>query len=219
MQVRRLKFARMRPKFFPDAAAFRRWLGTHHARAAELVVGFYKKDSGRASLSWPESVEEALCFGWIDGVRRRLDALSYQVRFTPRRAGSIWSAVNIRKVAALRAAGRMQPAGLEAFRARRARRSGRYSYEQRPTRLPAPHARLLKADAAALRFFMAQIPSYRRAATWWVISAQRPQTRARRAARLVGLSAAGQLIPQFVRATPPKPLKGREAVHAPEVSR
>ena len=124
MQVRRLKFARMRPKFFPDAAAFRRWLGTHHARAAELVVGFYKKDSGRASLSWPESVEEALCFGWIDGVRRRLDALSYQVRFTPRRAGSIWSAVNIRKVAALRAAGRMQPAGLEAFRARRARRSG-----------------------------------------------------------------------------------------------
>jgi uncharacterized protein YdeI (YjbR/CyaY-like superfamily) len=208
MQVRRLKFARMTPKFFPNAAAFRRWLGTHHARAAQLVVGFYKRDSGRASLSWPESVEEALCFGWIDGVRRRLDALSYQVRFTPRRAGSIWSAVNIRKVAALRAAGRMQPAGLEAFRARRARRSGRYSYEQRPTRLPEPHARLLRADAAALRFFTAQIPSYRRAAIWWVISAQRPQTRARRAALLVELSAAGQLIPQFVRGTRPKPLRG-----------
>jgi uncharacterized protein YdeI (YjbR/CyaY-like superfamily) len=193
----------MRPKFFPNATAFGRWLGTHHARAAEVVVGFYKKDSGRASLSWPESVQEALCFGWIDGGRRRLDALSYQVRFTPRRAGSIWSAVNIRKVAALRAAGRMQPAGLKAFRTRRARRSGRYSYEQRPTRLPEPHARLLKADAAALRFFMAQIPSYRRAATWWVISAQRPQTRARRAALLVELSAAAQLIPQFLRGTCP----------------
>jgi uncharacterized protein YdeI (YjbR/CyaY-like superfamily) len=193
----------MRPKFFRDAAAFRRWLGTHHARAAELMVGFYKKDSGRASLRWPESVEEALCFGWIDGVRRRLDALSYQVRFTPRRADSIWSAVNIRKVAALRAAGRMQPPGLKAPGARRAHRSGRCSYEQRPTRLPEPHARLLRRDAAALRFFMRQIPSYRRAAIWWVISAQRPETRARRAAVLVELSAAGKLIPQFLRGTRP----------------
>jgi uncharacterized protein YdeI (YjbR/CyaY-like superfamily) len=136
-------------------------------------------------------------------VRRRLDALSYQVRFTPRRAGSTWSAVNIRKVAVLRAAGRMQPAGLRALRARRARRSGRYSYEQRPTRLPEPHARQLRGDAAAFGYFMAQIPSYRRAATWWVISAQRPQTRARRAALLVELSAAGRLIPQFLRGTRP----------------
>jgi uncharacterized protein YdeI (YjbR/CyaY-like superfamily) len=148
----------MRPKFFRTAAAFRRWLGTHHARAAELVVGFYKKDSGHASLSWPESVEEALCFGWIDGVRRRLDVLSYTVRFTPRRAGSIWSAVNLRKVAALKAAGRMQPAGLKAWRARRARRTGRYSYEQRPARLPEPHARRLKQHAAAFRFFVMQTP-------------------------------------------------------------
>ena len=194
----------MTPKFFRNAAAFRRWLGLHHARAAELVVGFYKKDSGRARLSWPASVEEALCFGWIDGVRRRLDAVSYAVRFTPRRAGSIWSAVNIRKVAALRAAGRMQPAGLKAFRARRAQRSGRYSYEQRPAQLPEPHARLLKRDAAAFRFFMSQIPSYRRAAVWWVISAQRPETRARRAALLVELSAAGKLIPEFLPRTRPR---------------
>ncbi len=203
MQVRRLKFWGMRPIFFPDALAFRLWLGAHHARAAELVVGFYKRHSGRASLSWPESVDEALCFGWIDGVRRRLDASSYTVRFTPRRAGSIWSAVNLRKVSALKAAGRMHPAGLRAWRARRARRSGRYSYEQRPVRLPAPHARLLKQDVAAFRFFMSQSPSYRRAATWWVISAQRPETRARRAAALVECSAAGKLIPQFLRTPRP----------------
>jgi uncharacterized protein YdeI (YjbR/CyaY-like superfamily) len=193
----------MRPKFFRDAVAFRRWLGAHHAHAAELLVGFYKKDCGRASLSWPESVEEALCFGWIDGVRRRLDALRYRVRFTPRRAGSIWSAVNLRKVAALRAAGRMQPAGLKVFRARRANRSGRYSYEQRPAQLPVPYARLLKRNAAAARFFMSQTPSYRRAATWGVISAQRPETRARRAALLVELSASGQLIRQFLRGPRP----------------
>jgi uncharacterized protein YdeI (YjbR/CyaY-like superfamily) len=131
-------------------------------------------------------------------VRRRLDEVSYSSRFTPRRRGSTWSAVNIRTVRALRAAGRMQAAGLAAFAARRVDRSGQYSYEQRPAQLPEPYARRLKRNAAAYRFFMAQAPSYRRAATWWVISAKQEATRARRAATLVALSARGEFIPQFL---------------------
>jgi uncharacterized protein YdeI (YjbR/CyaY-like superfamily) len=187
----------MTPRFFRTPAEFRRWLRRRHAASDALLVGFYKQGSGKPSLSWPESVEEALCFGWIDGVRRRLDATRYTVRFTPRRAGSIWSAVNIRKVEALRAARRMRPAGLAAFARRRANASGRYSYEQRPARLPEPYARMLRRAPAAARFFSSQLPSYRRAAIWWVISAKRPQTREHRAARLVELCAGGRLIPQF----------------------
>jgi uncharacterized protein YdeI (YjbR/CyaY-like superfamily) len=179
----------MTPRFFPTPAAFRRWLRRHHAESDALLVGFYKRGSGKPSLSWPQSVEEALCFGWIDGVRRRLDATRYTVRFTPRRAGSIWSAVNIRKVEALGAARRMRPSGLAAFASRRANASGRYSYEQRPARLPEPYAGRLRRAPAAGRFFSAPIPSYRRAAIWWVISAKRQETRARRAAVLVELCA------------------------------
>jgi uncharacterized protein YdeI (YjbR/CyaY-like superfamily) len=130
----------MRPKYFRSPAEFGRWLEENHARASALVVGFHKQRSGRPSLTWPESVEEALCFGWIDGVRRRLDAARYCVRFTPRRAGSTWSAVNIRKVAELTRTRRMRPAGLAAFAARRPETTGRYSYEQRPRELPEPYA-------------------------------------------------------------------------------
>ena len=189
----------MRPKFFATPAAFRAWLARHHRSAAELLVGFHKRASGTASLTWPESVDEALCFGWIDGVRRRLDADRYTIRFTPRRPGSIWSAVNCRKVLSLEAAGRLRPAGRAAYAARRANRSGRYSYEQRPRRLPAPYARLLAASPAAHRFFLGQAPWYRRAAIWWVVSARGAATRLRRAGRLIELSAAGRLIPQFTR--------------------
>jgi uncharacterized protein YdeI (YjbR/CyaY-like superfamily) len=188
----------MKPRFFRTPAQFRAWLQQHHGSAGELLVGFYKSSCGRPSISWPQSVAEALCFGWIDGVRRRLDEVSYSIRFTPRRPGSTWSAVNIRKVKALSGAGRMQAAGLQAFAARRAARSGQYSYEQRPAQLLEPYAGRLRRNAAAQRFFMAQAPSYRRAATWWVISARQEATRARRAATLIALSARGEFIPQFL---------------------
>jgi uncharacterized protein YdeI (YjbR/CyaY-like superfamily) len=163
------------------------------------LVGFFKTDSGKPSMTWPESVDEALCFGWIDGVRRRLDETRYTIRFSSRKPGSVWSAVNIRKVEALTAQGRMRPAGRAAFEQRRENRSGVYSYEQRPEGLTAPYAAMLAKNAVARRFFEKQAPSYRRAATWWVISAKREETRAKRARTLIDLSAKGQLIPQFLR--------------------
>lgn len=189
----------MRPRFFRTPVELRRWLQRHHASAGALQVGFYKTTSGRPSLTWPESVDEALCFGWIDGLRRRLDEHSYTIRFTPRRPGSIWSAINVRRARALIEAKRMAPVGLRAFQARRPNRSGRYSYEQRPAALVAPYSRMLERNAAARRFFAGQIASYRRAATWWVLSARLEATRLRRAATLVELSARGELIPQFTR--------------------
>jgi len=190
----------MPARFFRTAGEFRRWLERHHRAAAELLVGFHKVGCGTPSISWPEAVDEALCFGWIDGIRRRVDDTRYTIRFTPRRPGSIWSAVNVRRAAALTVAGRMAPAGSEAFAARRAHRCGRYSYERRPASLLAPYARLLARNRAAARFFAAQIPSYRRAATWWVLSAKREATRLKRAQTLIELSAQGRLIPQFSRA-------------------
>src|SRR6266480_5315251 len=189
----------MEPKFFRTPAAFRAWLQRHHGTAAELLVGFCKRGAGTPSITWPEAVDEALCFGWIDGIRRRVDEASYTIRFTPRRAGSIWSEVNTRRAQALLAEGRMSPAGLKAFEARRANRAGRYSYEQRPRRLVAPYAGMLARNAAARKFFLAQIPSYRRAATWWVLSAKKEETRLKRARTLIELSARDKQIPQFLR--------------------
>jgi uncharacterized protein YdeI (YjbR/CyaY-like superfamily) len=191
--------APMKPKFFRTAAEFRAWLRRHHATAGELVVGFYKRAAGKPSITWPESVDEALCYGWIDGVRKRVDEERYTIRFTPRRSGSIWSAVNTRRARALTVQRRMAPAGLEAFAARRPNSSGRYSYEQRPSGLTAPYAGILARNAVARKFFLAQVPSYRRAATWWVLSARLEATRRKRAQKLVELSAQLQLIPQFMR--------------------
>jgi uncharacterized protein YdeI (YjbR/CyaY-like superfamily) len=204
----------VQPKYFRNPGELRRWLQRHHASERELVVGFHKVRSGRASITWAESVDEALCFGWIDGVRRRLDESSYCIRFTPRRAGSVWSTVNTRRARQLERAGRMAAAGLQALEARRENRSGRYSYEQRPAELVPPYSAMLKANPAARRFFAAQIPSYRRAATWWVLSARKEATRTRRAATLVELSAAGRLIPQFLRpqrSAAPAPAARRKA--------
>ena len=145
----------MRPAlFFAGPAKFRDWLAAHHAEATELLVGFHKLDSGQPSLTWPESVDEALCFGWIDGVRRRIDETSYSIRFTPRKAASVWSAVNIAKVAKLEAEGRMTEAGRTAFARRRENRSGIYAYEQRPQELPPEYrarARPEPAGGARLR--------------------------------------------------------------------
>lgn len=184
-----------RPTFFPTPAAFRRWLQRHHRSATELLVGFYRKDSGRASITWPESVDEALCFGWIDGIRRRVDAESYSIRFTPRRPQSTWSTINIGRVAVLTAEGRMRPAGLAAFGRRQERKSGTYAYEQRQhATLGAGHRRRLRANRKAWTFFQAQPPSYRRIMTYWVMSARREDTRLRRLDRLIAASAAGRRL-------------------------
>jgi uncharacterized protein YdeI (YjbR/CyaY-like superfamily) len=189
--------------FFKRPADLRRWFKANHASAAELWVGFYKQDSGKASITWPESVDEALCVGWIDGIRKRVDEDCYTIRFTPRKARSIWSVVNIRRVQALIDEGRMRPAGRKAFEARRENRSGIYSYEQRPADLPEPYAGMLRKNGAALKFFSAQPAWYRRAATWWVISAKKEETRLKRLARLIADSADARTIEPLTR-RPPK---------------
>lgn len=180
-----------RPLFFASPARFRQWLAKSHARAAELWVGFYRKDSGRPSITWPESVDEALCFGWIDGIRKKVDDESYKIRFTPRRPKSIWSAVNIGRVAVLTHEGRMQPAGIAAFARREEATSAIYSFENRESaRLPAADEREFRRDPAAWEFFQRQPPGYRRLAAWFVISAKRPETRRKRLDRLITTSRA-----------------------------
>src|SRR5437763_17168327 len=148
----------MEPKFFRTPAAFRAWLQRHHGTAAELLVGCYKRGAGTPSITWPEAVDEALCYGWIDGIPKRLDERRYTIRFTPRRPGRIWPPANIRRARALATEGRMAAAGHKAFEARRPNRSGRYSYEQRPQELTAPYARMLSRNAPARKFFLAQTP-------------------------------------------------------------
>jgi uncharacterized protein YdeI (YjbR/CyaY-like superfamily) len=183
------------PTFFPTPADFRAWLAEHHTTETMLWVGFHKKGSGRPSITWPEAVDEALCFGWIDGVRLSVDAESYKMRFTPRKATSTWSAVNIRRATDLIALGRMQPAGLRAFEARRDDRSGIYAYEQPPDAAltPAQEAHF-RVNQAAWGFFQSQAAWYRRTATWWVISAKQEATRDKRLATLIADSAAGRVL-------------------------
>jgi uncharacterized protein YdeI (YjbR/CyaY-like superfamily) len=190
----------LHPRFFADASELRTWLERHHADAPELLVGFHKKRSGRTSITWSEAVDEALCFGWIDGVRRRIDDDSYTIRFTPRRPQSTWSAVNIRRAQELRRTGRMRPAGLRAFEARADERSAIYSYEQRrDATLQPDQQRRFRANRRAWEFFNAQPPSYRRTASWWVVSAKRDETRARRLDTLIRDSAEGRRIPPLDR--------------------
>lgn len=187
------------PHYFASAADFRRWLETHHDSHRELVVGFHKVGTGMPSMTWTESVREALCFGWIDGVRRRVDATRYSIRFTPRKAGSIWSAVNLRHVESLIAEGRMQAAGLTAYHARTDAKSKVYAFEQSEVAFSAEDLATFNATPHALTFFEQQPPSYRRTATWWVISAKQPATRARRLAQLIACSAGGERLPQYTR--------------------
>lgn len=184
------------PRFFVTAGAFREWLKANAATAPELLVGFYKVDSGRPSLSWSESVDEALCFGWIDGVRRRVDGASYSIRFTPRKPTSIWSAVNIAKVAQLQARGRMTAAGVAAFSRRQEHRSAVYAYEQESVpELSAPEVQeFQRAAAAGWEFFQTCPPGYRKVVVHWVTSAKRVETRASRLATLVRACAAGQRL-------------------------
>jgi uncharacterized protein YdeI (YjbR/CyaY-like superfamily) len=184
----------MRPRFFASPEAWRAWLEEHHATDMEVVVGFRRKVTRRPSMTWPEAVDQALCFGWIDGIRRRIDDESYSNRFTPRRRGSSWSAINVMRVGELRRLGLMRAAGLAAFEARQDARTGQYSYERASRDLDAPFEARLRGDPAAWRYWQAQAPSYRRVASHWVMSAKQAATRERRLAGLIEDSAAGRPI-------------------------
>ncbi|AEI46297.1 YdeI/OmpD-associated family protein [Paenibacillus mucilaginosus] len=188
----------MNPVFFASPAELRAWLESHHADASELWVGYYKKGTGRPSLTWPESVDEALCFGWIDGVRKRIDDQSYTIRFTPRRPGSIWSSVNIARVEELTGQGRMRPAGLKAFDGRSEEKSSVYAYEQKESAvLTAEYEAMFRARPGAWAYFQAQPPGYRKTAVWWVLSAKKEETRLRRLMQLIEDSAACCRMPQL----------------------
>jgi uncharacterized protein YdeI (YjbR/CyaY-like superfamily) len=182
--------------FFETPAELRAWLEKHHDTASELWVGFYKKASGRRTLTWSDVVDEALCFGWIDGKVQRIDDHRYRQRLTPRRPKSNWSAVNIAKVAELRKAGRMTPAGEAAFAARREDSPAAYSYERRhEAAFDAEQEAAFRANTSAWEWFNAQSASYRTMATFWVVSAKRPETRTRRLASLIECSAEGRRVP------------------------
>ncbi|HUG15857.1 MAG TPA: YdeI/OmpD-associated family protein [Thermomicrobiales bacterium] len=182
-------------RFFDSAAEFRLWLEEHHASESELWVGYYKKGSGRTGLTYSDAVEQALCFGWIDGLTQRIDDASYRQRFTPRRPRSKWSAVNINKVEQLGAAGMMRPAGFAAFDARTPERSGVYAYEQRNTAVLSPEfEERFRANGAAWSWFQSQPPWYQRTATWIVTSAKRESTRERRLEALILASEKGERL-------------------------
>jgi uncharacterized protein YdeI (YjbR/CyaY-like superfamily) len=190
---------------FATPGEFRAWLEKHHADAEELVVGFHKVGSGTPSITWPEAVDQALCFGWIDGIRRGLDETTYSIRFTPRKKRSIWSARNIGRVEELTRLGLMTPAGVAAFEARSPERSGVYSFEQgRAAKLDPAYERELKSDREAWGFFNSQPPWYRRAVAHWVMSAKREDTRRRRMTSLIQHSANGEPVPPLVRRPAPK---------------
>jgi uncharacterized protein YdeI (YjbR/CyaY-like superfamily) len=190
----------MQPRFFATPSEFRAWLEQHHDTERELLVGFYKKSSGRPSITWPEAVDEALCFGWIDGLRKSIDDVSYMNRFTPRTAKSTWSAVNIKRAKELKRLGRMHPAGVKAFEARSDEKSAIYAYEQRHgAKLDADQERLFRANKKAWDFFQAQPPSYRKAAFWWVVSAEREETKEKRLSQLIDDSASGRTVPPLTR--------------------
>jgi len=192
----------MKPLFFASPSAFRTWLEEHHGQAQELWVGFHKKSSGKPSLTWPESVDAALCFGWIDGVRKSVSAESYVIRFTPRKSVSTWSAINIKRAGELTKMGLMQPAGLKAFEKRSDEKSVIYSYEQRKTaKLGGVYEKQFRARKKAWNFFQAQAPWYRRTASWWVISAKKEETRLKRLGMLIEASEHEQSVAPLKRPT------------------
>lgn len=172
--------------FFATPAEFRAWLKKHHSSTSELWVGFYKKGSGRPSITWPEAVDEALCVGWIDGIRKSIDEESYRIRFTPRKPRSTWSAVNLARVEALTREGRMRPAGLEAFAKRKEAKTGIYAYEQRKAaELDEVSEQRFRSDPEAWEYFQSRPPGYRKTAIWWVVSAKREETRRKRLEQLI----------------------------------
>ena len=194
-----------KPKFFKTANDWRAWLADNHTAATELWVGYFKKNSGKPSITYPESVDQAICFGWIDGVRRNLDEVSYAIRFTPRKARSIWSAVNIRKANAMTEAGLMHESGAKVFAARSEDRSEIYSFERkRKGELDPAYAKKLAANKKAKTFFDAQRPSYQRTIIHWVMSAKQEETRLRRLDLLIKSSEEGKWAPPYLSAQPPR---------------
>jgi uncharacterized protein YdeI (YjbR/CyaY-like superfamily) len=182
-------------QFFPTAAPFHDWLNAHHSDTPELWLGYFKKESGKPSITYPESVDAALCFGWIDGIRQKIDDESYRVRFTPRRPGSLWSPFNIKRVEELTALGRMQPAGEAAFASRKEKIFGEFTYANRSPDLAEPYAGILKQNEAAWTYYQAQPPSYRKVVNWWVVCAKKEETRLKRLAELADCCSANRMIP------------------------
>ena len=180
--------------YFKTPADFRKWFKANHTKAGELWVGFFKKGSGHASITWPESVDEALCAGWIDGIRKGIDADRYTIRFTPRRATSIWSAVNIARMKVLTAEKRILPAGEKAYAARKDNKSGIYAYEQRRAELEEPYAGMLRKHKAAAAFFDAQPPGYRKQMGWYIVSAKQEETRLKRLKILIDACEKGKRL-------------------------
>jgi uncharacterized protein YdeI (YjbR/CyaY-like superfamily) len=196
----------MEPIFFASPDEFRAWLAENHEREKEVLVGFYKKHTGRPTLTWPQSVDEALCYGWIDGVRRSAGEEAYTIRFTPRKTKSTWSAVNLKRVPELVAEGRMRPAGLKAYEAREESNSRIYAYEQAdPAAFDATLEERFRANEAAWEFFQAQPPGYRRTSTHWVMSAKQEATRLRRIDQLITDSASGRRLDQVTSPRARKP--------------
>jgi len=188
-----------KPKFFPSPAKFRDWLSRQHEACAELWVGFYKKSSGRPSITYPEAVDQALCFGWIDGVRKSVTENAYMVRFTPRKADSRWSAINVKRAQALRKAGLMHSSGLRAFGGSRVP-SRTYTYAERDAAcLSESEEREFRANARAWEFFQSRPPWYRRTATFWIISGKREETRKKRLETLMKDSENGKAIKPLAR--------------------
>lgn len=178
----------MRPIYFSNTAEFRKWLEENHQTATEVLVGYYKIKTGKPSMNWSDSVDEALCFGWIDGIRRSVDEESYCNRFTPRRPNSNWSRINIEKVERLIGEGRMQPAGLTAFNKRTEKASETYSYENRPEKLSAELESIFQEHRGGWDYFTAQSPSYKKTMTYWIMSARQTNTQKARLARLIEAS-------------------------------
>lgn len=189
----------MEPLFFSTPADFRKWLAENHDKSKELWLGYYKKATGKASLTWSESVDEALCYGWIDGLRKSIDDISYKIRFTPRKPKSFWSAVNLKKVNDLKALGLMKDPGLAAFEKRDEKRTETYAYEQKNVKLPTEFEDKIKANEKAWQFFEQLAPSYKRTSIWWVISAKREETRSKRLNILIQSSEEGLKIPSLRR--------------------
>ena len=181
----------MKPKFFSSQDQFREWLERNHNSTAELLVGFHKKSSSKKSITYPEALDEALCFGWIDGVRKSLNETSYTIRFTPRKPKSIWSLVNVRHVARLTKEGRMRPAGVDAYARRDPKRTGIYAFENRPREFSPEFEKAFRKNKIAWTFFEKQPPGYKRTIVFWVMSAKREETRLKRFKLLVELSEKG----------------------------
>ena len=187
----------MSPIFFDHPDKFREWLKENHEKETELWVGFYKKATGLPSLTWSESVDQALCYGWIDGIRKSIDDKSYKIRFTPRKPTSIWSKVNIEKIEELTKNGLMKPAGLAAWGRRDLEKQKIYAYEQKNAKLPEKYADKIKNTPEAWAFFESLAPSYKKATIWWIVSAKREETRLRRLDILIQSSKEGLKIPQL----------------------